>query len=63
VDLRVAKILRLPRGFRLNATVDVYNAFNASPILSINTRYGPQWLQPQSILDGRLVKFGGQLTF
>jgi hypothetical protein len=63
LDLRLGKTVRLPRGFRLNATVDLYNAFNASPILSINTRYGPQWLQPQSILDGRLVKFGGQVTF
>jgi hypothetical protein len=62
-DFRVAKTVRLRGGVRLLATLDLYNAFNASPILSINTRYGPQWLQPQSILDGRLVKFGGQLTF
>jgi hypothetical protein len=62
-DFRVSKTVRIRGGVRLLATLDLYNAFNASPILSINTRYGPQWLQPQSILDGRLVKFGGQLTF
>jgi hypothetical protein len=61
-DVRLSRTVRI-RGVRLLATLDVYNAFNASPILSINTRYGPQWLQPQAILDGRLVKFGGQFTF
>lgn len=63
VDLRLGKSFRFQHGVRLNATIDLYNALNASPILSINTRYGPQWLQPQQILDGRLVKFGAQLTF
>jgi hypothetical protein len=42
---------------------DVYNALNASPILSTNTRYGAQWLNVQQILAGRLFKFGGQLDF
>jgi hypothetical protein len=62
-DLRAAKTLRFQGNVRLNLSVDLYNAFNRSPILSINTRYGPQWLQPQQILDGLLVKFGAHLTF
>ena len=62
VDVRLAKTIRI-QGLRLQATVDVYNALNASPILAINTRYGPQWLVPQQILDGRLLKVGAQLTF
>ena len=62
IDLRLAKTVRI-QGFRFQATVDLYNALNASPILAINTRYGPQWLVPQQILDGRLLKVGGQLTF
>ena len=43
--------------------LDIYNALNASPILSINTRYGPSWLTPTEILAGRLFKFGTQLDF
>jgi hypothetical protein len=42
---------------------DVYNALNASPILSINTRYGNEWLRPLQILDARLFKFGIQVNF
>jgi hypothetical protein len=43
--------------------MDVYNALNASPLLSINTRYGPSWLTPTEILAGRQFKFGAQLNF
>ena len=32
-------------------------------ILTINTTYGSSWIRPTSILQGRLVKFGGQLDF
>jgi hypothetical protein len=42
---------------------DVYNLFNARTILGVNTRYGPSWLQPTSVLGGRLVKFGAQVDF
>ena len=44
-------------------SIDLYNALNANSILSLNTRYGSAWLRPIQILDGRIVKFGGQLTF
>jgi hypothetical protein len=62
-DIRIAKSLNFQRGIRLNLSLDLYNAFNRSPILSILTAYGPRWLQPSAILDGRLVKFGAHLTF
>jgi hypothetical protein len=60
--------LRLTRNFhigaaRLRANFDIYNVFNASPILATNTRYGPNWLQPTVVLSARLVKFGAQLSF
>jgi hypothetical protein len=42
---------------------DIFNALNASPILSDNTRYGASWLQPTEILAARIVKFGAQLSF
>jgi hypothetical protein len=62
VDFRLTKSVRLGRA-RLDPTVDVYNLFNSSTILGINTRYGPAWLTPTQILPGRLFKFGGQVSF
>ena len=55
-------MLRL-RNARVQLQFDVYNALNANSILSLNTRYGSAWLRPIQILDGRIIKFGGQLTF
>jgi len=43
--------------------VDLYNLFNASPVLALNTRYGTSWQQPLAILMGRFVKFGVQVDF
>ena len=62
LDLRLSKILRFGRS-RLQANVDVYNVFNASTPLVINTTYGPNWLQPTQIMDGRLAKIGVEWTF
>ena len=62
VDFRLAKSVRMGR-VRLDPSLDVYNLFNRSTILGINTRYGPSWLTPTQILPGRLFKFGAQLNF
>ena len=65
-DLRFAKGVRLAR-FRLMGIVDLFNAFNARPVLAVNTRYsgtnGGGWLTPQSTLVGRLIKFSTQVNF
>jgi hypothetical protein len=65
LDVRLSKILRLPRGrFQLN--LDVYNALNGSYVLWGSTVYGTDganWRKPTSTLDGRLVKFGAQYDF
>jgi hypothetical protein len=42
---------------------DIYNLFNANTVLSVNTRLGPSWLRPASVLGARLFKFGVQLDF
>jgi hypothetical protein len=65
VDVRLTKIIPLggERGRRLEAHFDLYNALNASPVLGVNTRYGPTWLRPIQILDGRLFKVAAQLSF
>jgi hypothetical protein len=62
VDFRVSKSIKMPRG-RLQANLDLYNAFNASSILAQNNTYGDLWLRPTQILQGRLLKFGGQIDF
>ena len=62
LDFRASKIFKLGSR-RLQANVDLYNAGNSSSILSINTTYGANWLRPTGILQGRLIKFGGQFDF
>ena len=53
------------------ANIDVYNVFNGSAVLGANNTYGLLWQTPaaqlnlevDSILPGRLVHFGGELSF
>ena len=63
LDLRLTRIFRLGGARRFQANLDVYNALNGSSMLNENTNYEPNWKRPTLILDGRLVKFGGQLSF
>jgi len=62
LDLRLSRIFRIGMG-RLQGQFDLYNLFNASPVLSQITRFGPVWLQPTTALGGRLFKFGAQYDF
>ena len=62
VDVRFAKSVPLRKG-RLQATVSIFNLLNSNSTLTWNTRYGPQWLIPTSILQGRLAKFGATVNF
>ena len=63
VDLRVSKLFKVTSRARFQANVDIYNALNASTILTINNTFGPLWRQPASVLNGRMLQLGGQLTF
>src|SRR4051812_35928288 len=63
LDLRLSKQFTFKRRVNLQANLDVYNVLNANSILAINTTYGSQWRRPTSILDARLVQFGGQFSF
>jgi hypothetical protein len=62
LDLRLTKIFT-PGKARLQLNLDLYNILNANSILAINTTYGSLWLRPTQILDGRLIEFGGQITY
>ena len=71
MDLRISKGFKFGSNARLRANIDVYNVLNGNAVLGANNTYGPVWQQPaaqlnlevDSILPGRLVHFGGQLTF
>ncbi len=61
VQLRVAKLLRFGRT-RMNASIDVYNLFNANPVLTLNPAFAT-WQRPQSIPNARWAKFVLQYDF
>ena len=62
IDARFGKSFRYGKT-RLQASVDVYNLMNSSAILAQNNTYGTSWRTPTLILQGRLVKIGGQIDF
>ena len=70
VDLRFAKVFKSGQR-RLQALVDLYNAFNNNTVLVFSNTYGATtgatagaaWQVPQVIMPGRVVKFGTQINF
>lgn len=66
LDMRLSKLVRVGR-VRMQGIANLYNVFNASPVLSVQNRYsspnGGRWLNAQSILDARLFKIGAQVDF
>ena len=48
---------------RLQGNFNIYNMFNGSASSTLNTNYGPLWLQPSLLQDGRMVQFSASLTF
>jgi len=61
-DLRFMKMVRVNK-LRIRGSLDLYNLFNASPVLAQNNNYGPDWLRPLVILPGRFAKVGVQVDF
>ena len=55
LDFRFARTFRFS-GKRIEPEFDIYNALNASPILSVNNSYGAAWRTPTQILSGRLLE-------
>ena len=66
LDLRLGKTFRFSDR-RLQAYMDIFNVFNAGTVTSVNTTYAASgtnlWMTPQTIVDGRYVRFGMQLNF
>jgi hypothetical protein len=63
VDFRVSRLFRLGGTSRLRGTLDIYNVFNASNVLSMTPAYGPAWLNAAQVLSARLLRIGAQLDF
>ena len=62
LDFRVSKVFNYDR-FRFQVNFDAYNLANTSDIQSINSAYGSRWGFPNTIIDPRLLQFGGQIEF
>jgi hypothetical protein len=63
VDLRVSRVFRLMGTARLRGSLDVYNIFNASSVLSMTPTYGASWLNAAQVLSPRLLRVGAQFDF
>lgn len=67
LDLRVARSFRVGTR-RFQGFVDIFNTTNAGTALTVNQAYSSNpatnaWLTPTSIMDGRYVRFGMQMSF
>jgi len=66
LDLRLGKTFRLDR-YKIQGFADIFNVFNAGTVIRVNETYAAsgtnQWMTPTSILDGRYVRFGLQMSF
>jgi len=60
-DLRLGKTIRFG-GRRATVNLDIYNLFNANPVMQENSAYAV-WRTPLRIMDARLFKISGQLDF
>jgi hypothetical protein len=63
LDLRIAKRIAVSQRMRVQANFNIYNVFNGSASSVLNNNYGPLWMQPSLLQDGRMVQFSGTLTF
>jgi hypothetical protein len=66
LDLRLSKRIKLGR-YRLRGDISLYNVFNSDFVSAFNTNISTtasnQFLRPTGVLQGRLLKIGGQFEF
>jgi hypothetical protein len=63
LDLRLAKKFVVSERVRVQGNVNIYNLFNGSASSTLNNTYGPLWLQPSLLQDGRMLQFSANVTF
>jgi hypothetical protein len=67
LDLRFGKTFRFSN-IRVQGFADMFNVFNVGTVTSVNQTYGAvaasnAWFTPLTIVDGRYVRFGMQMSF
>jgi hypothetical protein len=67
LDMRIGKTFRIDNK-RMQGFADVFNVLNAGTVMSVNQTYGAvaatnAWLTPTTIMQGRYVRFGFQMSF
>jgi hypothetical protein len=62
LDLRISKRFQAGKA-RLTGNIDVFNIFNATSIVTLNTTYGPAWQRPTLLQGARFLKVSGQIDF
>jgi hypothetical protein len=61
-DVRLTKAIKVGRA-KIDGNFDIYNLFNSRVPQGNVSVYGPTFLQPSSLLGGRLFKFGAQVDW
>jgi hypothetical protein len=66
LDLRLGKTFRFGQT-KIQGFADIFNVFNAGTVLTVNQTYAAAgvnaWMTPNTITDGRYVRFGMQINF
>jgi len=67
LDMRVGRAFRFGR-YRIQGFADVFNVLNAGTVLRVNETFGSNpatnaWRTPLTIMDGRYLRFGTQMSF
>jgi hypothetical protein len=66
LDLRVGKTFRFGQR-KIQGFADIFNVLNTGTALTVNQTYAAAgtnaWLTPTTIMDGRFVRFGMQVSF
>jgi hypothetical protein len=68
LDLRLGRTFRFGSKTRIQGFADIFNALNAGTVIRVNETFGANpatnaWRTPQTIMDGRYVRFGVQMNF
>jgi hypothetical protein len=62
VDFAVSRDFRMGR-MLVRPQFDFFNAFNSNAVTQVNQSYGPSLMQPQSILNPRLIRFNVRVSY
>ena len=63
LDIRLSKTLKVGRRLSVQGKFDAYNVLNSSWVQSVTAAYGPQWLRPLTIINGRLFQVSTSINF